>query len=636
MPNVRVLIVDDEEFNRQTLRYCLEPEGFVIDEAANGAEAWAMLSGGEAQYDAILLDRKMPEMDGMEVLAKIKGDPGLKAIPVIMQTAMDLEAEIVDGIEAGVYYYLTKPYDVDVLVSVVRGATDNFARQQRLQQELAKRSGAIRLLAEGRFVFMTPQEADSLAVLLAGGFERPPAVAMGLSELMINAVEHGNLELDYKNKSALMAEGRWDAVIDARLREAPYKDRRVTVEVTRTATHTRFRITDEGKGFDWHSYVDLTLERAFDTHGRGIAMARKMAFEAMAYMGAGNIVEAMARHGPAPISVEAGARGPAIALVGPITDEVADRLRAVGDWRVVTNDGAAALPGTALTVSASGAGGVTLHHGDAATPPLALPEDLDLVEAIARAVILPASMEIGSDADIRLSPALSRYQKSLLPDPAVLGGGVGVRLTAWSIACSGVNGDIWGGRVLADGRLALFIADMTGHGPVAGVNALRVQALASVFEDPPDAILRRLDGILKQALPTGEYAAMLYGIVDVAARRFDYAAAGVPHPVAFPADGSDPVSGQGKGLPVGASGNFPYELRRLDIPRGGSLVLFTDGLFALMDGDVTAAHAFERLIARLADANSDGGVAKALTGLIDGHSGPSADDITALCLTFAE
>ncbi|HBT43645.1 MAG TPA: response regulator receiver protein, partial [Rhodospirillaceae bacterium] len=60
----------------------------------------------------------MPEMDGMEVLAKIKGDPDLKAIPVIMQTAMDLEAEIVDGIEAGVYYYLTKPYDVDVLVSV--------------------------------------------------------------------------------------------------------------------------------------------------------------------------------------------------------------------------------------------------------------------------------------------------------------------------------------------------------------------------------------------------------------------------------------------------------------------------------------------------------------------------------------
>ncbi|UTW50444.1 response regulator [bacterium SCSIO 12827] len=562
MPNVRVLIVDDEDFNRQTLRYCLEPEGFVIDEAADGAEAWAMLSGGEAQYDAILLDRKMPEMDGMEVLSKIKGDPDLKAIPVIMQTAMDLEAEIVDGIEAGVYYYLTKPYDVDVLVSVVRGAADNFARQQRLQQELAKRSGAIRLLAEGRFVFMTPKEADSLAVLLAGGFERPPAVAMGLSELMINAVEHGNLELDYKNKSSLMAEGRWDAVIDARLREAPYKDRRVTVEVTRTTTQTRFRITDEGKGFDWHSYVDLTLERAFDTHGRGIAMARKMAFEAMAYMGAGNIVEVMVRNKPAPGVTGTAAPRPAIAVVGPVPDGVADRLRAVGDWRVVTNDGAATLPEATLTISASGAGAVTLHHGDVDTPPLTLPEDPDLVEAAARAVILPASMEIGSDAGVRLSPALSRYQKSLLPDPAVLGGGAGVRFAVWSTACSGVNGDIWGGRMLADGRLALFIADMTGHGPVAGVNAIRLQALVAACDGQPDTVLRRLDEILKQALPTGEYAAMLYGVVDIAARRFDYAAAGVPHPVAFPADGGDPAPGLGKGLPVGTSGAFPYELRR--------------------------------------------------------------------------
>ena len=72
MPNVRVLIVDDEELNRQTLRYCLEPEGFLIDEAGDGAEAWDMLAGGDVQYDAILLDRKMPKMDGMEVLAKLK------------------------------------------------------------------------------------------------------------------------------------------------------------------------------------------------------------------------------------------------------------------------------------------------------------------------------------------------------------------------------------------------------------------------------------------------------------------------------------------------------------------------------------------------------------------------------------
>ena len=93
MPTVRVLVVDDEDFNRQALRYCLEPVGFEIDEAGDGVEAWALLSRGGDRYDAILLDRRMPEMDGMAVLAKIKEHPSLKDIPVIMQTAMDREEE---------------------------------------------------------------------------------------------------------------------------------------------------------------------------------------------------------------------------------------------------------------------------------------------------------------------------------------------------------------------------------------------------------------------------------------------------------------------------------------------------------------------------------------------------------------
>ncbi|HBC07997.1 MAG TPA: hypothetical protein DC046_10515, partial [Rhodospirillaceae bacterium] len=62
--------------------------------------------------------------------------------------------------------------------------------------------------------------------------------------------------------------------------------------------------------------------------------------------------------------------------------------------------------------------------------------------------------------------------------------------------------------------------------------------------------------------------------------------------------------------------------------------LFTDGLFTLMDGDAPGAHAFERLTRRLTD--HDGGAAQGLAALIENHSGPCADDVTALCLTFAE
>ena len=640
MSNVRVLVVDDEEFNRQTLRYCLEPAGFLIDEAGDGAEAWFSLSQGRNIYDAILLDRQMPEMDGMELLAKIKAQPGLQDIPVIMQTAMDREQEIIDGIDAGAHYYLTKPYDVDVLTSVVRAATDEFARRRRLKSELAKRSGAIRLMEAGRFRLRTQKEADALAVLLASGLPRSGAVAMGLSELLINAVEHGNLELDYASKSELMAQGAWDTVIEERLQLAPYSERAVTLEVVRDGGVATFTITDEGKGFDWQAFVDLTAARAFDSHGRGIAMARKMSFATLTYKGRGNIVEASVETDdaarpaaspsspvPEPLPVVVAGRGLAAAIE--------DRLRAVEGWTVVAGGGADTVGGD-LYLTQSPAGDVILRHGDARGGVLTLPAAPDLVEGATRCLVLPATMEIGSPAEQRLAAALAQHQARLVPQPAALGG-AGVSVAAWGAACSSVNGDMWGGRVRDSGRIALFVADMTGHGPVAGMNTFRLAALLDdpeIAEASPDAVLRFLDRELKAALPAGEYAAMVYGVLDAAARRFDYAAAGVPHPVVFDAAGTVAATGLGKGLPVGASGRFPYELRQLDIPAGGALVMITDGMFTLLDGGHGGAGAFDRFLAAMAAVAGGGPAAARLEAVIAGFEGERGDDVTAVCVTL--
>lgn len=654
MPTVRVLVVDDEDFNRQALRYCLEPVGFEIDEAGDGVEAWALLSCGGDRYDAILLDRRMPEMDGMAVLAKIKEHPSLKDIPVIMQTAMDREEEIIDGIEAGVHYYLTKPYDIDVLVSVVRAATDDYARLRRVHTELAKRSGAIRLLVQGRFELRSPQEADALGVMLASGLPRSAAVAMGLSELLINAIEHGNLELDYASKTELMAAGHWDRIIGERLDLAPYRDRTVILDVRRENGVATFTVTDEGAGFDWRAYMDLTKERAFDTHGRGIAMARKLAFASLEYKGRGNIVEATvpieedmparpggADSGPAAVGPEPeGGKKPVLSVAASVPAAIEDRLRGIDDWTLVGGDGAAgdneddgvlviAAAGANLRLSRGGAGG----KGEE----LFVSADPDLIEAVARALVVPDTLEISGAAEARLGPVLARHQNGLAPDPAELASPA-LAVSAWTSACSEVSGDTWGGRKLDNGQLSVFVADMTGHGPVAGVNTLRLHALLddaeSAQDQAPDAVLRRLDKALIGLLPSGEYAAMLYGILDPATGRFEYAAAGVPHPVAFGADGSVAAAGSGKGLPVGASGVFPYERRSMELPPGGALVLFTDGLFSLVDRGHPGADAFERFLAAM-DAMPEGGpAARRLGALIAGFDGPCSDDVTAVCLSL--
>src|SRR4030081_1269513 len=83
----RVLIVDDEHHNRQLLEVMLTPEGFVLQTAASGEEALAIVA--QDPPDLLLLDIMMPGMDGYQVAAKIKGNQATKSIPVIMVTALD-------------------------------------------------------------------------------------------------------------------------------------------------------------------------------------------------------------------------------------------------------------------------------------------------------------------------------------------------------------------------------------------------------------------------------------------------------------------------------------------------------------------------------------------------------------------
>jgi CheY-like chemotaxis protein len=113
VPTPRVLVVDDHAPDRKLLTVHLQPEGYEVETAEDGVEAWGKLRADPQRYDVILLDRTMPRMDGMQLLGKIKDDEDLRMVPVIMQTALAEREEILEGIRAGAYYYLTKPYDVE-------------------------------------------------------------------------------------------------------------------------------------------------------------------------------------------------------------------------------------------------------------------------------------------------------------------------------------------------------------------------------------------------------------------------------------------------------------------------------------------------------------------------------------------
>lgn len=290
-----LLIVDDEPFNIDILLEYLEDTGYATVTAEDGAEAWEMLEAEPTRFDVVILDRMMPRMNGMEVLGRIKQHPVLQSVPVILQTAMAARDEIVEGLRAGAYYYLTKPFEEEMLRSVVATALGDRQRYRRAIEgsELATRTFG--LLHEATFRFRDLEGARGLANLLANAFPDPRRVVIGLTELLVNAVEHGNLGISYAEKTHLRETDAWQDEVEQRLQDPANAHKQVQVRYWRESDRIRVMITDEGAGFDWSAYLDMDPARVFDSHGRGIAMSRMISFDALEYHGRGNEVEVMVR-----------------------------------------------------------------------------------------------------------------------------------------------------------------------------------------------------------------------------------------------------------------------------------------------------------------------------------------------------
>ena len=289
----KILVVDDEPFNLEILIEYLEEESYQTVSALNGVLAWELLEQAPESFDTILLDRMMPEMDGMEVLARVKAHPTLKSLPVIMQTAKAAKEDVVEGLQAGAYYYLTKPFDKDKLLAIVKTAVQDHQEYRNLQRELVQTTGALCMMTSGTFRFKTIEEGQSLAAMLAHTTPNPEMVVVGLSELIINAVEHGNLGISYEDKTDLKEIGDWTQEVNRRLALPEHSGKHVVLNYSRTERDIHFLIQDQGKGFAWEKFLEISPERAFHTHGRGIAIANTLSFTRLEYLGEGNQVLAV-------------------------------------------------------------------------------------------------------------------------------------------------------------------------------------------------------------------------------------------------------------------------------------------------------------------------------------------------------
>ncbi len=112
----------------------------------------------------------------------------------------------------------------------------------------------------------------------------------GLNELLVNAVEHGNLGISYAEKTTLVLEGGLVDEIGRRLSLLENQEKWGYLSFETAEDELRVLIKDEGQGFDWRPYLELSPERTTHPHGRGIATSRLASFTAVEYAGCGNEV----------------------------------------------------------------------------------------------------------------------------------------------------------------------------------------------------------------------------------------------------------------------------------------------------------------------------------------------------------
>jgi DNA-binding NarL/FixJ family response regulator len=171
----RLLVVDDEPNLLVAVGACLRGEGFDVVTARSGAEALVRVA--ESVPDLVVSDVRMPGMDGYQLARQLRSSSRTALTPVVFLTAKDETSDRVEGFRAGVDAYLTKPFEPDELVAVIRSILE---RVQRTHAEIARLVGSPEQDAPQRTSFYDEALTDAEGRVAE-------AVARGLSNKEIAA-----------------------------------------------------------------------------------------------------------------------------------------------------------------------------------------------------------------------------------------------------------------------------------------------------------------------------------------------------------------------------------------------------------------------------------------------------------------
>lgn len=289
-PNeILILIVEDDRLMASFLEAMLAKQGYKILIADNGQKAKDLISQYSDELHVIVLDWVLPDISGVQIVEWLKADTTLAQIPVIMQTGNSEPEQIKEGIDSGVFYYLVKPVQEEILKAVLSSAIIDSMRHKSLARELTSHSYSFKLVDQASFTIKTIDEAEKSSCFIANFFPEPHKILPAIAALLINAVEHGNCGITYEQKKQFLTDGTYRIELENRISEALKANKKVTVEYNKTDNNYILQITDDGDGFLAEKFIKADPARSLDEFGRGVARAN-MLFDSLVYNAKGNQV----------------------------------------------------------------------------------------------------------------------------------------------------------------------------------------------------------------------------------------------------------------------------------------------------------------------------------------------------------
>lgn len=246
----------------------------------NGCVIVADVDGFTERYKALLSDREEQPI-------------GTK-LPVILLLTQEERDRLDDKVHQRVNYCLIEPVSEKLLSAIVQAASAEHTRILDLRNETLRRKSAIGNLVSGEFEIRTLSETRNLATMLSLTCPVPANAAIGMAELMVNAIEHGNLGIGFELKSKLLASGDWHNEITRRLGLDENREKKVKISLKKTLTEIEFRVIDEGDGFN-RDTVMSGMSDPLRIHGRGIQIAETQCFNSLEYQGRGNVAVGIIR-----------------------------------------------------------------------------------------------------------------------------------------------------------------------------------------------------------------------------------------------------------------------------------------------------------------------------------------------------